>query len=62
MNSGRTNIEILPRFGVLDSEGDYPAVNLVSCLGCLEGVECAQANLLMLLKRERRPRETVRMV
>ena len=32
------------------------------CLGGLEGIKGAQANLLMLLKRERRLRETIRMV
>ena len=52
----------LPWLGVLDSERDSPAVSFSGCLGGLEGVEGAQANLLMLLKRERKLRETIRMV
>ena len=52
----------LPGLGDLDSERESPAVSLSGCLGGLEGVESARANLLMLLKRERRLRETIQMV
>ena len=45
----------------LDCEQDSSAVSYGGSLGGLEGVKGAQANLLMLLKRERRLSETIRM-